>query len=890
MAISEIHYHPLGDRDESEEFVELFNPGEAPVDLSGWELRGAVYTFPLGTVIEPGAYLVACRNVAVARRRFGLVNAVGDFAGRLSNRRERIALFDGAGTCVDAVFYDTEKDWPAAPDGNGFSLERLSYQAPGEDPANWATCLPAELDGFVEGAGRGTRLFPGSRYVALYLEGEGACVVDDVVLEDEAAPGVNLLENGGFDGSAAGWTIPAGLHGTSAWTPDGGVGGGGGLLLVALENCGAACSRANSVYAKTAPLASGAVYVLRMKVKHLRGAVRVAADIDGKVTAAVNAAGVHTAGRPNAAARAKVPPFLEGIGRFPREPDSGDSVVITARVRGEAAAVVLRAVSPAGAVLFEYPLADDGAHEDGRAGDGVWGVTLGPRARGTVFLYTLALRAPDGAEAVFPRPHELSPCFGYYVGGRVDSVLPVYHLLLPGLSDTGPNSVNAYLSCWDYKTGHFAFEGEVYPHIGVRRRGNTACALTKAYLKLRFNHGRYFKGLRKVDLNSLWTDKAQVREHLAWELVRDTGAPWCATEYVRLHLNGRYYGLYLYLEHPDSRFLRRNGFDGNGQLFKAEMGPYTPGECGFTPGVSPYEWSAYGDWWQKETNQDGDFAPLAEFIDSLHREQGSLAFFQERVDPESLILYQVGQVALGNFDSAVKNHFLLQDAADDRWHFLPWDLDLSFGKYFSPEAVGPGRPAGTLNDYMACPDPLLAMTPFYAAEWFAPCAKPANWLLYYFFNAGNGYYRRAYFIRLWDLLQEKFTRGRYDPAIDALCEFLRVEEAEDRAKWGRYPSNIPAEENPPPPEMLPNAAIMKEQISCHRDRLLSQIPSQIAAHPRLRITEIMAMPADLEERLEFIELYNPSVAAVDASDWSITPIGYVFPRGAVIPGLSLIHI
>lgn len=888
VAISEIHYHPLGDRDESEEFVELFNPGAAPVDLSGWELRGAVYTFPLGTVIEPGAYLVACRSAAVARVRFGLANAVGDFAGRLSNSSERIALFDATGTCIDAVFYDTEGDWPAAPDGNGFSLERVSYRAPGEDPANWATSLPAAIEGFVEGSGKGTRLFPGERYVALYLEGEGACIVDDVVLEDEANPGTNLLANGGFDGSAAGWTIPAGVHGTSAWTPDGGVGGGGAMHLIALEDCGAACGRASSVYAKTAPLASSATYALRMKVKHLRGAVRVVADVDGKVTARVHGAGVHTAGRPNAAARERVPPFLEGIGRFPREPGDRDSVAITARVRGQTSAVVLRAVSPAGAVLAEYPLADDGAHEDGRAGDGVWGVTLGPRAHGTVFLYTLALRAPDGAEAVYPRPHELSPCFGYYVdAGKVDSVLPVYHLLLPGLSGASPESVNAHLSCWAYKTGHFAFEGEVYPHIAVRMRGNTACLLPKAYLKLRFNHGRYFKGLRKANLNSLWTDKAQVREHLAWELVRGTGAPWCATEYVRLHLNGEYYGLYLYLEHPDSRFLRRNGIDGDGQLFKAEMGPHGIDACDFTPGVSAYTWSAYGDYWQKETNQDGDFAPLADFIDSLHREQGSLAFFQERVDPESLILFQAGQVALGNFDSAVKNHFLLQDAAAGLWHFLPWDLDLSFGKYFTPDAVGPGREVGTLNDYMTCPDPLLAMTPLYAAEWYTLCQKPGNWLMYYFFRAGNGYYQRAYLIRLWDLLQEKYTRERYDPAIDALCDFLRDEEAEDLAKWGRYPSNIPAVENPPPPEMLPNAAIMKEQITCHRGRLLPYFSSQIRAHPRLRITEIMAMPEDPDEALEFIELYNPSDTAVDASGWSIAPIGYVFPQGTAIPARGI---
>ena len=39
-------------------------------------------------------------------------------------------------------------------------------------------------------------------------------------------------------------------------------------------------------------------------------------------------------------------------------------------------------------------------------------------------------------------------------------------------------------------------------------------------MKLKFNRGRYFQGLRKINLQGLWTDKALVREHLAWEFIR----------------------------------------------------------------------------------------------------------------------------------------------------------------------------------------------------------------------------------------------------------------------------------------------------------------------------------------------------------------------------------
>ena len=53
-----------GQRDTYEdEFVELYNAGSAPVDISGWRLGDStapdnLFQFPANTVIEPGSYVV----------------------------------------------------------------------------------------------------------------------------------------------------------------------------------------------------------------------------------------------------------------------------------------------------------------------------------------------------------------------------------------------------------------------------------------------------------------------------------------------------------------------------------------------------------------------------------------------------------------------------------------------------------------------------------------------------------------------------------------------------------------------------------------------------------------------------------------------------------------
>src|SRR5215216_4668310 len=85
IVIDEILYHPAADNS-GDEFLELFNRGDAPVDLSGWRLSTAIdYTFPACTMLGPGDYLVVARNSAAAQSFYGISNLVGNFSGRLDN-------------------------------------------------------------------------------------------------------------------------------------------------------------------------------------------------------------------------------------------------------------------------------------------------------------------------------------------------------------------------------------------------------------------------------------------------------------------------------------------------------------------------------------------------------------------------------------------------------------------------------------------------------------------------------------------------------------------------------------------------------------------------------------------------------------------------------------
>lgn len=64
VAITEFMIDPVG-TDLEQEWVEVFNYGQQAVDMSGWTLKdnsSAAFTFPTGTTIPSGGYLIIAQN------------------------------------------------------------------------------------------------------------------------------------------------------------------------------------------------------------------------------------------------------------------------------------------------------------------------------------------------------------------------------------------------------------------------------------------------------------------------------------------------------------------------------------------------------------------------------------------------------------------------------------------------------------------------------------------------------------------------------------------------------------------------------------------------------------------------------------------------------------
>ncbi len=140
LVINEIMYHPddtCSINPDEMDYLEIFNAGSTTVNLTDTEFAcGVDYTFPIGTTIAPGDYMILAENIDTFNFHYGFMPD-GQFKGGLSNDGEEIVWQDFRGITIDAVTYNDVNPWDEEPDGNGPSLELLDPTLDNADPINW---------------------------------------------------------------------------------------------------------------------------------------------------------------------------------------------------------------------------------------------------------------------------------------------------------------------------------------------------------------------------------------------------------------------------------------------------------------------------------------------------------------------------------------------------------------------------------------------------------------------------------------------------------------------------------------------------------------------------------------------------------------------------------
>ena len=142
-----------GQRDaRKDEFIELYNAGSAPVDISGWQLceddveLDNCFQFPSDAVIEPGSYVVLFGGGNPSGFTVPVYTDDGTIGNGLKNSGESIHLIDDNGTEVSVVSHST---WPKAQSIVRNPLDSETFEphktaSPTEDPFSPGRATDAE--------------------------------------------------------------------------------------------------------------------------------------------------------------------------------------------------------------------------------------------------------------------------------------------------------------------------------------------------------------------------------------------------------------------------------------------------------------------------------------------------------------------------------------------------------------------------------------------------------------------------------------------------------------------------------------------------------------------------------------------------------------------------
>jgi hypothetical protein len=452
----------------------------------------------------------------------------------------------------------------------------------------------------------------------------------------------------------------------------------------------------------------------------------------------------------------------------------------------------------------------------------------------------------------YPDPLDSEQYYGTMVGDpTVVSNLPVFHWFVENLTAAGT---------WAGTRCSLFFGGEFYDNIRFDLHGQSTAGFPKKSYDVDFNSDHRFKlsadykRMKDINLLTNWADKSKLRNTLAYETFRDAGTGYHLAFPVRIQKNGAFFSVADFVEDADDRWLERLGLDPEGALYKQYDGLYD---------------AAKGE---KKTRKSEDHSDLAALIAGLDKTGDDLRnFIFDNVRIPAMVDFLAGLIITADMDCCHKNFYAYRDTnASGEWWYLPWDVDLTFGRnwiksltYFD-DTMHPqnGLYVGGNNKLIA---PLFAMPEF-----------------------KEMYVRR---IRtLMDAIQQApgtpAADLKYEKRIDELVAQIGADGALDYAAWPKWGLDQTMEQA---------ASIMKNEYMAPRRVFLFEtktadgtIPAA-QANPTVLFGAFDASPGNPDQA--WLTLANPNAFSVDVSGWQVTgDISITLPPGTVLAASGTVYL
>ncbi|MFA9393084.1 MAG: CotH kinase family protein [Prolixibacteraceae bacterium] len=213
--------------------------------------------------------------------------------------------------------------------------------------------------------------------------------------------------------------------------------------------------------------------------------------------------------------------------------------------------------------------------------------------------------------------------------------------------------------------------------VGIRIRGNTSRGNQKKSFKIDFKEfgGEQLKQLKKLNLKPNNNDPSMLRESLSWIMYRKMNVPAARTGFVELYMNDEFMGVYQNIENIDDEFVNRRYGNEAGNLYKCTWGATLETQN------DVYDNHLF----ELKTNEEFNMrSRLKEFISIVNSTGGEK--WEQQVeaifDVDNYMRQLAVESMIGHWDGYsynTNNYYLYDDPETGKFHFIPYDLDNTWG-------------------------------------------------------------------------------------------------------------------------------------------------------------------------------------------------------------------
>ena len=555
---------------------------------------------------------------------------------------------------------------------------------------------------------------------------------------------------------------------------------------------------------------------------------------------------VATPGSLNTGGAANPGPEIVDVSHSPEQPSETENIIVTSTILSRLVAVdeVTLSYRVQYGGTIELMMVDNGTGDDAIAGDSVYTATIPASAYGVEEMVRWFVTAEDTATNETRAPafldqvgrNQSAQYFGTVTKDpSVTSGMPILQWFTQNVSASHSRS-GARVSVY--------FQGRFYDNIFVRQRGGATNGSVSQ--KFDFNKGDSFyvneemSSVGEINMNGNGADSTYVRQQMGFDTHRLAGNEACLTYLWQMRVNGGRDRVGVAIEQVDEDFLDRYGYDRDGELYKfVQRSNLNPVFFDTITGI------------EKKTGDESNIDSAVDLVAGLNLPTSAQRrqWVIDNLDLPQVINYLAARSIIQDADDLRKNFYMYFDARGDcRWRMLPWDKDYTFG------VRGDG---GTFLPH-----------PFFGDEEHKK--QNANqWNILYDVIFEEPVTQRIYLRRLRTLMDEVLQPSS-TPSNERILEQL----AQDII-------------NPASPPLSSNVNSINSYLTSRRSVLFNNYPSLIptsqTSTPNLTIAEVETNPSSGNQEEEFIRIHNNENTEIDISGWTLEGgVGFTFKAGTVI--------